>query len=245
MTPIDKQAILEGVIEIVRSHWSDAESSYFLDMIKNDLGAFLTAQEGECVWCDPPEWKECPFCGKDSAAQEGESRIYLDNFMCAFCNHFGLDASDWDMDTFLDDWLDTAQEGESDNQIAKRKMDKVKAIIEAIEGELTASVEWYSRGVHPATMNAIERILTAQEGESDNQVLYCRKCRTSTLPSGWCGECFGYNGVTKDKLPETDNQIAKRKIWDYVDTVIEKRETKSVYQVRIIDILDWLDKESE
>lgn len=69
-------------------------------------------------------------------------RNYLDNFMCAFCNHFGLDTGDWDMDTFLDDWLTTQggekpfvcekgidvclcpeciRHGESDNQIAKRK----------------------------------------------------------------------------------------------------------------------------
>ena len=43
--------------------------------------------------------------------QEGEyNKHYLDNFMCAFCNHFRLDTSNWDMTAFLDDWLD--KEGE-------------------------------------------------------------------------------------------------------------------------------------
>ena len=33
------------------------------------------------------------------------SEHYLDNFMCAFCNHFQIDASDFDMTAFLKDWL--------------------------------------------------------------------------------------------------------------------------------------------
>jgi hypothetical protein len=55
--------------------------SSYRDFAKR-LDEILTAQEGEC------------------------SRWYLDNFMCAFCTHFGIDTSDWDMTSFLDDWLD-------------------------------------------------------------------------------------------------------------------------------------------
>lgn len=35
-----------------------------------------------------------------------DDRWVLDNFMCAFCNHFNLDTSDWNMTAFLEDWLD-------------------------------------------------------------------------------------------------------------------------------------------
>lgn len=63
---MDKQAILD---------WLDKELYYSDDWLydggRERFVRFLTAHEGECVWCCPPEWRECPFCGKKSD-EEGE-----------------------------------------------------------------------------------------------------------------------------------------------------------------------------
>ena len=42
--------------------------------------------------------------------QAEPDKVYLDNFMCAFCNHFAIDTSDMNLTEFLEDWLDTEQQ---------------------------------------------------------------------------------------------------------------------------------------
>ena len=46
--------------------------------------------------------------------QAEPDEVYLDNFMCAFCNHFQIDASDFNMTAFLTDWLDAEQQAEEE-----------------------------------------------------------------------------------------------------------------------------------
>ena len=45
------------------------------------------------------------FLTAHTEPEDEGSEHYLDNFMCAFCNHFQIDASDFDMTAFLKDWL--------------------------------------------------------------------------------------------------------------------------------------------
>ena len=92
----------DRVLEVVKE-WimnSDIEGNEYL--ITKDIMVAFTAedelQHGTCV-------TNCPTCGWQGRENTTAERVYLDNFMCAFCNRFQLDTSDWNMDEFLDDWL--------------------------------------------------------------------------------------------------------------------------------------------
>jgi len=72
-------------------------------------------QNAVCRWCAICGDKiantaedECNTLDKTEGTThntEPEDERYLDNFMCAFCNHFQIDTSDLDMTSFLNDWL--------------------------------------------------------------------------------------------------------------------------------------------
>ena len=69
----------DWIIEIVRKNWSNADSSYFLDIIKNEINANTAEDEDDDCYCT--DENECHYCLENKSdarwLQEQERQITL------------------------------------------------------------------------------------------------------------------------------------------------------------------------
>ena len=88
-------------------------TEFMQNQLVKDILTAHTELEDECLCVSEGKHllivRDCPIhimpedCNTEP--EDEGSEHYLDNFMCAFCNWFQIDASDFDMDAFLKDWL--------------------------------------------------------------------------------------------------------------------------------------------